>query len=299
MAPTALRPAPPVGTSLPDMVKFSPRSSSIWKALYAGDRHTDSSILTIASLPPSMLVIPSSSIPMTPDQLLTFVPPLRKRLIQRLKPLFYLFKVVLLPQAVTAFSLYLVLLYLLKDADALEAQRGKDLPETRMKGLPPREEADRSTGSVKTRALVRDLKIIQRETCGPSDIRQRLVSSRGDLALAITGNGKVFVSTEKGTFRLDLPEGGSLKAAVSEDGYYFVVTTGTILFVYQIKDQGKISLCSRSLCKVRTVPSRRSACIWVSRHRQQSPTQPISHIKMALCGQSSFRWARKQDILSG
>jgi hypothetical protein len=43
----------------------------------------------------------------------------------RLKPLFYLFKVVVLPQAVTAGALYILLLYLLKDADLLDAQRNR------------------------------------------------------------------------------------------------------------------------------------------------------------------------------
>lgn len=46
-------------------------------------------------------------------------------LLPRLKPLFYLFKVVILPQAVTAGALYMLLLYLLKDTELLDAQRDK------------------------------------------------------------------------------------------------------------------------------------------------------------------------------
>ena len=51
--------------------------------------------------------------------------PTSRLLLPRLKPLFYLFKVIILPQAVTATSLYTLLRYLLKDSDLLDAQRDR------------------------------------------------------------------------------------------------------------------------------------------------------------------------------
>jgi len=60
---------------------------------------------------------------MRPADLRKLSLPTSRIVLPRLKPLFYLFKVVVLPQAVTAGTLYIILLYLLKDSELLDAQR--------------------------------------------------------------------------------------------------------------------------------------------------------------------------------
>jgi len=62
---------------------------------------------------------------MRPADLRKLSLPTSRIILPRLKPLFYLFKVVVLPQAVTAGTLYMILLYLLKDRDLLDAQRNR------------------------------------------------------------------------------------------------------------------------------------------------------------------------------
>ncbi len=70
--------------------------------------------------------------------------PTSRLLLPRLKPLFYLFKVVILPQAVTATALYMLLRYLLKDTELLDAQRNRlGRGET---AHPIEEESDVATG---------------------------------------------------------------------------------------------------------------------------------------------------------
>lgn len=67
--------------------------------------------------------MPSSGIKVKPSQLIGSLQAMNRPLLPRIKPIFYLLKIVVLPQLATAFLLWLVLLYLLKDADLLDAQR--------------------------------------------------------------------------------------------------------------------------------------------------------------------------------
>jgi WD40 repeat protein len=62
---------------------------------------------------------------MLPADLRKLSLPTSRTILPRLKPIFYLFKVLILPQALTAGALYMLLLYLLKDSDLLDAQRNR------------------------------------------------------------------------------------------------------------------------------------------------------------------------------
>ena len=69
--------------------------------------------------------MPRAGHPMTPADIRKLSLPTSRLVLPRLKPVFYLFKVVVLPQAVTLGSLYFLLLYLLKDADVLHEKRNR------------------------------------------------------------------------------------------------------------------------------------------------------------------------------
>ena len=71
----------------------------------------------------SIVVLPRPGHHMLPADIRKLSLPTSRLLLPRLKPLFYLFKVVILPQAVTATALYMLLRYLLKDSDLLDTQR--------------------------------------------------------------------------------------------------------------------------------------------------------------------------------
>ena len=75
--------------------------------------------------PASILVLPRLGHAMRPADLRKLSLPTSRIVLPRLKPLFYLFKVVVLPEAVTAGTLYIILLYLLKDSELLDAQRNR------------------------------------------------------------------------------------------------------------------------------------------------------------------------------
>lgn len=81
----------------------------------------------------SIMILPTIGHPTTPRQILELAVNAPRARLPRLKPLFYLFKVVVLPQAITAGSLGALLMYLLKDAELLDAQRdrlgrGEEIP---------------------------------------------------------------------------------------------------------------------------------------------------------------------------
>ena len=73
----------------------------------------------------SIVVLPRTGHRMLPGDIRKLSLSTSRLLLPRLKPLFYLFKVVVLPQAVTATALYALLLYLLKDSELLDAQRDR------------------------------------------------------------------------------------------------------------------------------------------------------------------------------
>lgn len=73
----------------------------------------------------SIVILPKPGNLMSPSDLRKLAQPMGRSILPRLVPLWYFFKVVILPQAITAGSLYGLLLYLLKNADQLDAQRNR------------------------------------------------------------------------------------------------------------------------------------------------------------------------------
>ncbi|KAJ9124117.1 hypothetical protein QFC22_000912 [Naganishia vaughanmartiniae] len=99
-------------SNLPDSVQ------RLWRNLNPNQQPS----INVCVLPTRAFIVPSADIKITPSQLIGSLERMSRPLLPRIKPLFYLLKVVILPQLVTAFLLWLVLLYLLKDADLLDAQ---------------------------------------------------------------------------------------------------------------------------------------------------------------------------------
>lgn len=92
---------------------------NIWNALNPHHHR----FVDIHLLPTLAYIMPSADIKVKPSQLIGSLKALRRPLLPRIKPIFYLLKIVVLPQLLTAFILWLILRFLLKDAELLEAQR--------------------------------------------------------------------------------------------------------------------------------------------------------------------------------
>ena len=96
-------------------------AEKLWRSINPGGLPHVTAIVP----PASILVLPRLGHHMRPADLRKLSLPTSRIILPRLKPLFYVFKVVVLPQAATAGTLYAVLLFLLKDADLLDAQRNR------------------------------------------------------------------------------------------------------------------------------------------------------------------------------
>ena len=107
-------------TSTNDFLRLS-TAEKLWRAL----NPLGWSYIRIVVPAASIIVLPREGHPMLPADIRKLSLPASRLLLPRLKPLFYLFKVIILPQAVTATTLYMVLRYLLKDSDQLDAQRDR------------------------------------------------------------------------------------------------------------------------------------------------------------------------------
>jgi hypothetical protein len=113
-APTAF------STAVTDLLSLSP-SEALWRSLNPSGWPS-----VLLSVPPaSLFVLPTPGHAMLPADLRKLSVKTSRLPLPRLRPLLYLLKVLVLPQAVTAGLLYILLLYLLKDADLLDAQRNR------------------------------------------------------------------------------------------------------------------------------------------------------------------------------
>ncbi|WWC87874.1 uncharacterized protein L201_002772 [Kwoniella dendrophila CBS 6074] len=117
---THYTPPTPYVTDLSDFTKLNP-AEQLWRSL----NPLSWTFLKIYIPPASIIVLPKFGHPMRPADIRKLSLPASRLLLPRLRPLFYLFKVVIVPQALTAGALYMLLLYLLKDADLLDAQRDR------------------------------------------------------------------------------------------------------------------------------------------------------------------------------
>lgn len=91
----------------------------IWNGMNPNHRNS----IDICLLPTRAYILSSPGIKVQPSQLIGSLKAMNRPMLPQVKPVFYLLKIVVLPQAATAFLLWLVLLFLLKDADLLDAQR--------------------------------------------------------------------------------------------------------------------------------------------------------------------------------
>ena len=96
-------------------------AEQFWRAINPSGR----SAVHVLIPPASILILPKQGHKMLPADIRKLSLPTSRVLLPRLKPLFYAFRVIVLPQAMTAAALYFLLLYLLKDADLLDAQRNR------------------------------------------------------------------------------------------------------------------------------------------------------------------------------
>lgn len=92
---------------------------NVWNALNPYHQRA----VDICLLPTRAYIMPSPDIKVKPSQLIGSLKAMSRPLLPRIKPIFYLLKIVVLPQLLTAFLLWLVLRFLLKDAELLDAQR--------------------------------------------------------------------------------------------------------------------------------------------------------------------------------
>lgn len=93
--------------------------------------------LAIARLPITKLVWPSDGYNISPASIVQYDLSLVRPLLPRIRPVFQFIKIVIIPQCATAFLLWLLLLFLLKDTQLLDARRDRaDIQKTT--ATPPR-----------------------------------------------------------------------------------------------------------------------------------------------------------------
>lgn len=162
----------PFATTSDDLATLS-ESDLLWRSI----NPRGWSAVDIAVPPVSVVLLPTPGHPASPADIAQLALSSSRPRLPRLKAFFYLFKVVILPQALTAGSLWALLLYLLKDADLLDAQRdrlgrGEEVP------LDPRHGGDGA--SLASRSSVNML------PCGHAyDIERIAVSRDGSTVVTV------------------------------------------------------------------------------------------------------------------
>lgn len=114
-------PSSPIDTTTLASLPSLSEAERFWRCL----NPLGAASLRVTIPPGSIFVLPTFGHQMRPADLRKLSLPASRLILPRLKPLFYVFKVVVLPQAVTALTLYIILLFLLKDRELLDAQRNK------------------------------------------------------------------------------------------------------------------------------------------------------------------------------
>lgn len=157
----------------------------------------------LATVPePHILILPRAGHAVTPTALRQLASA-KKWVRPRIRPLLFILKVTVLPPALTAGLLYALLLYLLKDADLLDAQRNK-------LGLEEPEDV--------IRPVVRMLPAPR-----PADIDVLRASRNGIVAVSIT-DGEVALWRFDNNTRTVVP-GEAIDVAVNHDGTYLAIAT--------------------------------------------------------------------------
>jgi hypothetical protein len=222
-------------TNLPsDLASLTP-AESLWRSL----NPSGWPFIRLAIPTASIIVLPTPGHPFSPADVLKMAAPGRRR-IPRLKPFFYLFKVVVLPQALTAGSLWALLAYLLKDRDLLDAQRdragrGEDIPL-------------RSTGQSSGRFTASQSRVDMLPCGHASDIEVVASSKSGDLVVSVAIDDTISLWRFHETLGTGTRESlrpvralmGIVAAAVSPDERFIGVAAedGTVQ-IWQLKIDGE------------------------------------------------------------
>ncbi|WWC68655.1 uncharacterized protein I206_102586 [Kwoniella pini CBS 10737] len=236
----------PFVTNPTDLTHFSP-AEKLWRSL----NPLGWTYIKIFVSPASILVLPKRGHSMRPADIRKLSLPASRLLLPRLRPLFYLFKVVVLPQAVTAAALYALLLYLLKDADLLDAQRDRLGRVDEQDNLTNGNESDSST--TKQQAyLIEKLEANMLPCSHESDIDIIATSSDGFLALSVGIDNSLclwrFDENNPGSGTREILTSGNLgsedpivSSTISEDRTHIGVCTARgILQIWQIIEDGQV-----------------------------------------------------------
>jgi hypothetical protein len=230
----------PFITSTQDLASLSP-AESFWRSLNPAGWPFIRLVIPAASI----IVLPTVGHPFSPADVCKMATPGRRRL-PRLKPFFYLFKVVVLPQALTAGSLWALLAFLLKDADLLDAQRdragrGEDIP-LRPVGSAP------GFGSGSGRMAADQLRVDMLPCGHASDIEVVVSSKSGHLVVSVAIDDSISLWRFHETLGTGTRESlkpthalvGIVAAAVSSDEQYLsVATEDGMVQIWQLRHDGE------------------------------------------------------------
>lgn len=188
----------------------------------------------------SILVLPKPGHSMQPADIRKLSLPARRLLLPRLKPLLFFWKIMIMPPLATAGILYVILLYLLKDSQLLDAQRDK----LRRNDSRYQEETENDTmGDLVGAVTQLDVRMLP---CShATDVEAIATSVDGSVALSLGVDDSICIwrfadptsvdgSRESVRYQLP-PDAGSLaRAAVSNDGAHLAVSTsGNKLFIWE------------------------------------------------------------------
>ncbi|WVR03869.1 hypothetical protein IAU60_000867 [Kwoniella sp. DSM 27419] len=232
-----------------------PKPAQLWRAINPAGL----AFARIVIAPASILVLPKIGHPMRPADIRKLSLPAARLLLPRLRPLFYLFKVVVLPQAVTAGALYILLLYLLKDADLLDAQRDRMGRVDEQAGNDTDAMTDNSTGPA--HSIVAHMLPCSHE----SDVDIIVSSSDGLMGISVGVDNSVclwnFNESELGSGTREPISADSLDAedpivaaAIRDDHRYVCVCTAKGIIQTWECDAGNVKALSAYHCEVDPSP---------------------------------------------
>ena len=213
----------------------SASSSRIWNTI----RPDLGEHAIIHILPITRIVLPSAGHAITPQDLVDSLPLISRPVLPRLKPIFYFFKIILLPQCLTAFIVWLILLYLLKDAELLDAQRNKKYAGEVVDELSSEEDHQVVKPEInRSVRFARQMGSRIALSC-EADIRQVVVAKNRNIGLAVSITGQVFLfrplddTKIKDPLRAVLVPGGVTLAAITDDGAYACIIghSGRLRFI--------------------------------------------------------------------
>jgi hypothetical protein len=215
------------GLGHPFSPKFATSGSPLWETMQVD---IDGSA-AVHVLPVVRLLLPSKGVAVSPVELVDSLGPIVRPILPRLKPIFYFFKIIVLPQSLTAFLLYLTLLYLLKDADILDAQRNKKYAGERVDQAEDESRRDSLQGNRSMR-FAREMKSKVALTMD-DDVVSIATAKERNIAIAVTATGKARLfqpslrDKKKAQGLPTLLHSGASLAAMTDDGMTACVTTRT------------------------------------------------------------------------